>query len=228
MYRSVHIRHSVLIGIECQVLKRYWIIIFMKLGRKCSFDREDALDKAMKLFWAGGYSGTSISDLTAELGINKPSLYAAFGNKEQLFKSALSFYQEKYTAPRYATLLEPRTDSLSTRLEAFLRSIAEVVTDPKLPMGCLYVNSTCESGAKDMTSEILEDLYNIKGDTMQYFVDVFKKEQVLGNLSKEADVVIISNYLMAILFGMGVLAKNGSTLNELEPVIKITVDSLLR
>lgn len=200
----------------------------MKLGRKRAFDREEALDKAMKLFWRSGYSGTSLSNLTAELGINKPSLYAAFGNKEQLFKSALSHYKEKYTAPIYTTLIEPKTDSLPTRLESFLRSIAEVVSDPELPMGCLYVNSSCESGAKDMTSEIRDALYTIKGDTMQYFVDVFNKEQALGNLPKEADVAVISNYLMAILFGMGVLAKNGSTLKELEPVIKITVDSLLR
>lgn len=199
----------------------------MKPGRKRSFNKEDALDKAMRLFWKSGYMGTSLSELTKELGINKPSLYAAFGNKEQLFKSTLSHYQEKYTAPRYTTLTEPRTDPLSLRLEAFLWSIAEIVSDPKLPTGCLYVNSSCESGAKEMPRGILEELHTIKGDTMQYFIDVFKEEQALKNLSKEIDVVKMSTYLMTVLFGMGVLAKNGSTLKDLEPVIKMTVNSLL-
>lgn len=199
----------------------------MKLGRKRSFNREQALDKAMRLFWKSGYMGTSLSELTKELGINKPSLYAAFGNKEQLFKSTLSHYQEKYTAPRYAILTESRADPLSIRLETFLRSIAEVVSDPKLPTGCLYVNSSCESGAKEMPRGILEALHTIKGDTMRYFIDVFKEEQALRNLPNELDVVKISTYLMAVLYGMGVLAKNGSALKELEPMIKMTVDSLL-
>jgi len=198
----------------------------MKPGRKRSFDREEALDKAMRLFWKGGYSGTSLSELTTGLGINKPSLYAAFGNKEHLFKLALAYYQEKYTTPRYATLTEPRTDPLPIRLNRFLHTIAETISDPEMPLGCLYVNSSCETGAKDMTSGIIEEIFSVKKESMQYFINVLKEEQTLGNLPQKTDVDAMSNYLMTVLFGMGVLAKNGSTLADLEPVIKIAVDSL--
>lgn len=89
-----------------------------KAGRKRSFDKQQALDKAMRLFWANGFSGTSISALAAILGINKPSLYAAFGNKEQLFKASLDHYAECYGEPSVLKLHEPDTDSLEERLEA--------------------------------------------------------------------------------------------------------------
>lgn len=199
----------------------------MKPGRKRSFDKEEALNTAMKIFWKSGYSGTSLSDLTASLKINKPSLYATFGNKEQLFKSALNHYQKAYSEPIYATLSEPKSKPFAIRLGTFLHSIAEVISDPNRPIGCLYVNSSCESGAKNMTSDILETLHTIKGDTLQYFIDVFKEEMRLGNLPDKADAVAMSTYLMTILYGMGVLAKNGSTLKELEPVVSMTVNSLL-
>jgi AcrR family transcriptional regulator len=64
----------------------------MTAGRRRSFDEAQALETAMRVFWRRGYQGTSLSDLTAALGINKPSLYAAFGNKEQLFARALAHY----------------------------------------------------------------------------------------------------------------------------------------
>ncbi len=79
----------------------------MSAGRKRTFDEEQALEAAMRVFWQKGYVGTSLSDLTAALGINKPSLYAAFGNKEQLFASALARYGSRYGLPHAEHLLEP-------------------------------------------------------------------------------------------------------------------------
>ena len=68
----------------------------MKAGRHRSFDKNNTLEKAMRVFWQNGYPGTSLTDLTTAMGINKSSLYAAFGNKEKLFNQAIEFYLNKY------------------------------------------------------------------------------------------------------------------------------------
>ena len=104
----------------------------MAAGRQREFDKQIALDAAMELFWSNGYSGTSLSDLTNAMGINKPSLYAAFGNKEALCISALNQYVSKYGSPHMEELNAPNK-SLRSRLTAYLKSIARMVSDPALP-----------------------------------------------------------------------------------------------
>ncbi len=121
----------------------------MSAGRKRTFDKDRALETALKVFWRKGFVGTSVSDLTRSLGINKPSLYAAFGNKEQLFVSALTRYGRHYGLPHASHLLEPADAPLRQRLRAYLLSIARMVTDPDLPGGCLIAISSCDVGGSN-------------------------------------------------------------------------------
>ena len=90
----------------------------MGAGRQREFDKRVALDAAMKVFWANGYSGTSLSDLTDVMGINKPSLYAAFGNKEALFISALDHYTGEHGAPHNQEL-HKSNKNLRSRLRVY-------------------------------------------------------------------------------------------------------------
>src|SRR5271169_3600422 len=106
-------------------------------GRPRSFDRDLALGKALDLFWERGYEGTSLSDLTAAMGIASASLYAAFGSKEELFREALMLYGMTVGAPPGQALREhPDTRDA---FEAMLRAAADAMTIPDAPRGCLLV-----------------------------------------------------------------------------------------
>ena len=105
-------------------------------GRPRSFDRAAALRRAMELFWAKGYDATSMSDLTAAMGINSPSLYAAFGCKEALFEEAVALYGESEGTEIWNALEAPTAREAIGR---FLRATAESYTRPGKPAGCLIV-----------------------------------------------------------------------------------------
>ena len=198
----------------------------MKAGRKRAFDKDVALDKAMRLFWANGYSGTSINDLTATLKINKPSLYAAFGNKEQLFKASLDHYVKCYGEPHFQKLYEPEDASPEKRLMAYMLSVAKLVTDPRLPKGCMLVKSACESGSEAIPEEITRSVNGMKGDNEKKLMAFFRKEREQGALSRDSDVEQMTSYVIAVLFGIGVLAKNGASMKSLQPIIEFAVKAL--
>ncbi len=123
-------------------------------GRPREVDRDKALDKALHAFWKNGYEGTSLSDLTEAMGINRPSIYAAFGSKEELFRSALDRYAE--TGPGFMqrkALEEPTAYAVVTSL---LKCHAEGLTDPKHPPGCLVVQGAliCGDAAESVKEEL--------------------------------------------------------------------------
>lgn len=200
----------------------------MKAGRKRSFDKQEVLDQAMLLFWENGYSGTSLSDLTATLGINKPSLYAAFGNKEQLFKASIEHYLEHYGEPRMKKLTEPETAPLAQRLKAYMLAIAQLITDPKLPKGCMFVNGNCEAGSEAVPEEITTTLTEIKNNHNEFFINFFSNEQTKGQLSKEHDATQITSYIIAVIYGMGVQAGSGASIESLSDTIDIAINNIFK
>ena len=115
----------------------------MTAGRHRSFDKDNALDSAMRVFWQNGYPGTSLTDLTNVMGINKSSLYAAFGNKEELFNQAIECYLNKHGAVHSAELFKTEL-SLKERIRNYLLSISKMLTNPDLPKGCFICHSTSE------------------------------------------------------------------------------------
>src|ERR1700747_310396 len=116
----------------------------MPSGRLRQFDEDEAQDRALEVFWAHGYEGATLPDLTAAMGINRPSLYAAFGNKEQLFQRAVDRYVEKARAQMEAVLAEPTARRVAER---FLREVVVGGCDAASPAGrgCLLVGAalTC-------------------------------------------------------------------------------------
>jgi AcrR family transcriptional regulator len=112
-------------------------------GRPRSFDADAALDRALEVFWRQGYEGTSLSDLTAAMGINRPSLYATFGNKEELFGRALARYADGPTAYAAEALRAPTSREVVERL---IRGAVELTTGDDTPQGCLVVNSVHACG----------------------------------------------------------------------------------
>src|SRR6187431_311201 len=109
-----------------------------RLGRPRAFDRDQALELALDVFWRKGYEGASLSDLTEAMGINRPSLYAAFGNKEELFRKALDRYGEGPASYVAQALAEPTARLV---IEKLLTAGASLLGDPKNPRGCLAVQA---------------------------------------------------------------------------------------
>src|SRR3954465_7832302 len=105
-------------------------------GRPRAFDERKALDAALKVFWRQGYEGTSLPDLTKAMGINRPSLYAAFGNKESLFRKVVQRYVNGPASYVAVALQEPTARAVAQKL---LKGAAENLTDPSHPRGCLAV-----------------------------------------------------------------------------------------
>src|SRR5437667_9183481 len=105
-------------------------------GRPRAFDPDAALERAMHVFWAKGYEGASLSDLTRAMRINRPSLYAAFGNKEQLFRKVLDRYMDGPLAYFGKALAEPRARDV---VEQILFGAAKMACGPRIPSGCLKV-----------------------------------------------------------------------------------------
>jgi len=198
----------------------------MKAGRKRSFDKDEVLDQAMRLFWKNGYSGTSLNDFTAISGLNKPSLYAAFGNKEQLFKASMEHYTQHYGEPLLKKLVEPETAPLAQRLKAYMQGVAQVITDPELPKGCMLVNSGCEAGSEAVPDEITKTLVDIKKNHSEFFIDFFNNEQAQGRLNKDLNVAQVTSYITAVLYGIGVQAGDGASLASLNQTLDFTVNSI--
>src|SRR5690348_4805353 len=104
------------------------VSVHSRRGRPRSFDVDHALDRALKVFWRKGYEGASLPDLTKAMGINRPSLYAAFGNKEALFRKAIDRYIEGPACGFRAALEEPTARKVVERL---LYGNIDLVTDPR-------------------------------------------------------------------------------------------------
>src|SRR6202049_4003329 len=123
-------------------------------GRPRSFDPDKALDSAVDVFWSKGYEGASLADLTKAMGINRPSLYAAFGDKEKLFRKVLDRYAEGPASYSSAALQEPTSRAVVERL---LYGTADVLTSPGSPRGCLLVQGAlaCGNRAASVRRELI-------------------------------------------------------------------------
>ncbi len=190
----------------------------MGAGRHREFDTEEALIKAMKTFWLKGFSGTSLTDLTEAMGITKPSLYSAFGNKEALFISAITKYAGMGSG-LFLSTLQAENLSLQERVRAYLQGIAKQLLDPSHPSGCFVTNSTCEAGSTCLPDKATETIHAINSRSTEAFLTFFKEEESKGNLKPQTDPELLADSLLTIRFGLAVMARNGATEDRLIKVI---------
>jgi AcrR family transcriptional regulator len=190
----------------------------MAMGRPREFDREGVLDEAMEVFWRHGYEGATIAQLTAAMGINPPSLYAAFGSKEGLLKAALDHYSAKRAEFMSEVLAAPTARKV---VELLLLRIADLQTDPANPPGCLLVAGglACGTGAENIPFE----LASRRAQTEDQLRNRFVRAKNEGDLAAEADPAALARYLSAVIAGMGVLASSGSDRDELRQVALVSL-----
>jgi AcrR family transcriptional regulator len=181
------------------------------LGRPREFDTDLALDRALEVFRRTGYEGASIADLTGAMGINAPSLYAAFGNKEALFRKALGRYTEKL---RYwnEALAEPTARRV---VEHLLYSTADFMTDECGPRGCLFVRGALSCG--DSTESIRAELDARRVAAEAGLCERFERAKAGGEL-RDCDPGDLARYVMTVLEGITLRAVGGGRREELRKV----------
>ncbi|MGX7742867.1 TetR/AcrR family transcriptional regulator [Rhodopseudomonas parapalustris] len=181
----------------------------MALGRPREFDVDAALDLALHVFWRKGYEGTSMTDLTEAMGITKPSLYAAFGNKEELFRKALDRYVDGPGSYYRAGLQKPTAREV---VEHILYGAADAMSDPSNP-GCLAVQGALCCG--DAAETIKQELAARRAKTEEDLRDRLSRAIGEGDLPAGSDAGDLARYVSAILQGMAVQAASGAARDQL-------------
>jgi AcrR family transcriptional regulator len=187
-------------------------------GRPRVFDMDEALEKALKIFWARGYEGASMAELTETLGINKPSLYAAFGNKEELFRKALARYTSGPAAFVSNVTKEPTARKVA---ESFLVKAAEFLTDSQHPKGCMIVQGALSSS--ESAALIRNVLIKFRSSYENQLAERFVKAKIDGDLSSDANPKDLAKYLATLHQGMSVQATSGATKDELLEIANIAL-----
>ena len=187
-------------------------------GRPREFDVDDALAAALRVFWSKGYEGASLTDLTEAMGITRPSLYAAFGNKEALFRKALDLYEREKLAYIGEALAAPTSRQVAERM---LTGALEMQTSECEPRGCLRVISTMSCGAE--AESVRSDLIARRASSQKALTDRMQRAKDEGDLPPHTDVEGITNYLLAILQGMSVQAGSGASKAQLEEVVRTSL-----
>ncbi|PAX08875.1 TetR/AcrR family transcriptional regulator [Sphingomonas lenta] len=190
-------------------------------GRPCGFDKGEALDRALELFWRDGYEGTSIADVTEVMGVSRASLYAAFGDKEQLFRAVLSHYVAGPGSYFRQALERPRTVEA---IRALLLEAAIAVTAPDCPPGCLVVHGALASGEE---GAVARNLLTTERLSRQAAVRArLERGAGEGDLPAGTDVVLVTEYVMAMLHGIAVQASGGAGREALTAVAEIAIRGL--
>jgi len=188
-------------------------------GRPRAFDEEQALDAALAVFWRNGYQGASLAELTHAMDISKPSLYAAFGNKEQLYLSALERYREQQLI-KHAERLAAEPD-LKSAMRAFLRSVATMLTAPELPGGCMVVTSAVACDTAALPQRVVAAIgTTVNQSAFGPLKDRLQKELQRRNLPVGTPVEQLADFFMTIMTGMAVMAKVGATQERLFDTIE--------
>jgi AcrR family transcriptional regulator len=183
-------------------------------GRPREFDVDDALDAAVEVFWRQGYDGTSLSDLTAAMGLNRPSLYAAFGNKEQLFAKVLERYSEQHMAFMREALQAPSAHRVAHML---LSGFVASATDPRTPPGCLTVLAAAATGSSSdpIRAALIRKRKAGEADLRARLARARKE----GDLPANTDPDELARYLTTIVQGIAVQAASGATRAQLDRVV---------
>ncbi|OGB25304.1 MAG: hypothetical protein A3I66_04415 [Burkholderiales bacterium RIFCSPLOWO2_02_FULL_57_36] len=177
-------------------------------GRPRNFDSGKALHQALGIFWRNGFQGASLTELTEAMGLSKPSLYAAFGDKEALYLKTLDLYASEWLS-RHVEALEKERDGRQA-VRSFLRSAAAMYTDPVLPGGCFVVNGMADCGGPSTPAAVEAALQKTTRDAEAKIRERLVRAQRDGQLPADASAADLASFFYALLAGLGVKAKAGA------------------
>jgi len=185
-------------------------------GRPRAFDPDTALDRAMHVFWAKGYEAASLSNLTRAMRINRPSLYAAFGNKEQLFRKVLDRYMDGPVAWFGKALAAPKARDV---VEQIFRDTARMAENSRIPAGCLLVQGALACGNASARKEVAARRVAAEV-ALRRRLQRAKRE---GDLPKNADPAELAHYVLTVVRGMAVQSAGGASRDQLHGVAQIAL-----
>lgn len=190
------------------------------MPRPPEFEREVVLDRAMRAFWSRGYEATSIQHLVERTGIQRGSLYGAFGDKRALFLAAIEHYDRVMTAKLLATLDEPGSGLGAIR--RFFRLKVDAAQERSRPRGCLVTNSATELASRDRrtASRIGATLGRIEAAFHRAVI----RGQQAGEIDPERDARALARFLTSSAQGLSVMAKASPERAPLEDIVKVTME----
>lgn len=179
----------------------------VRRGRPRGFDEDVVLDRVLDLFWRQGFSGTSYGDLTGATGLNKPSLYAAFGDKEALFGAVL----DRYVTGPQTQILETfaRTPRFRDALDGFFRDFARLYTVEGRPSGCLVVAAKAEAATPGFPDRLRERLIELSEAGGRQVAARIARAVAEGDLPPDTDQAALQAYVAAMGLGMATAARSG-------------------
>ncbi|MEU0533176.1 TetR/AcrR family transcriptional regulator [Amycolatopsis tolypomycina] len=189
--------------------------------RTRAFDTEAAVSRAMELFWSRGYEATSVRDLTRHLGLGQGSLYAAFGDKDGLYRAALEHYRVTLAAAALESLKQGGDARAAIRTLLVERLRIAVAEGGR---GCLAVNAVCERLPGDAaTGRVVRDMQDASQDAL---AEVLRVAAQRGEVSAEQDPRTLAAFLVTFLNGLLVSAKLTPDVRALEPLVEVALAAL--
>ncbi|MDR6760414.1 TetR/AcrR family transcriptional repressor of nem operon [Flavobacterium sp. 2755] len=193
------------------------------MARTKEFNEDQALDKAIEIFWHKGYNGTSAQDLVTHLGLSRSSLYDTFGDKQKLFSKSLQRYQQQ-NQDAVKELLDKSENVKETLHAIFKQAVIESLED-RITKGCFMVNSSVELAMHD--EEIAKIVKNNSQTMEEVFTNAVKKGQEAGHISKQLDAKTLARFIFNNYSGIRVLARAGERDKQVYDDIVKAVFSLL-
>ena len=192
----------------------------MPSGRTRQFDVDEALDRALEVFWARGYEGATLPELTRAMGINRPSLYAAFGNKEELFRKALDRYLAGPQGFMAEALKEPTARAVA---EAIFLGFIRMQRGRDRARGCLVVQGALACGEE--AEPVRRELARLRQAAVTAFRERFERAVQDGDLPKGTDCAGLARYVATVLNGLAVQAASGATEKDLRLVSALAMQA---
>jgi TetR/AcrR family transcriptional regulator, copper-responsive repressor len=192
-------------------------------GRPRNFNSDEALDAALTIFWKNGFDAASLSELTESTGLTKPSLYAAFGDKEALYLKALERYRDFWLG-RHLALLDSEPHG-KRAIELFMHSVADMFSNPALPGGCFVVNGISDLGGIRVTAGIEEALRSTVQACEGALRDRLTQAKREGQLPESSDVVELASFFYTFIAGLAVKTKAGIEGVRLQASIKLAMEA---
>lgn len=183
-------------------------------GRQPTFDRNEALETALELFWRHGYEGVSVADLTKAIGIAAPSLYHAFGSKAGLYREVLRLYGSRGISPDEISEAPSAYDAARRMLEQGIAA----VTMPGRPLGCMVSSGMLMASAEN--AELASELRALRASAREALERRIVRDIENGLLPKATDAAALARFCMSVLQGISVQAVDGATAAQLIPVME--------
>jgi AcrR family transcriptional regulator len=190
-------------------------------GRPRGFDRDDVLDRAMRLFWERGYEATSISELTEAMGITPPTLYNFFGDKKRLFLEAVDWYQSGPGCFAIRALAEEPTAERSMR--RLLTDAAVSFSNPRDPKGCMVVlgATNCSVESSDVFAALADRRHAVETAVRRRIA----AGQAAGEFAENTDIDALTGLVTATLYGLAIKARDGASRASLRKIVNQTMQT---